>query len=451
MKTPNRFLADWLQQTGWSRGELARRVRTKATEWGHPHVFADASSVRRWLEGESPRWPVADVLADVFSAHFGSRVTTYDLGFDSDAASDRSLVYSQSYADTVEAVTDLGRADVDRRKFLTGSTFAVAATVGPSRDWLVQTLDQPAKPGRTVRFEDVTAVKNMFGAFQQMDIFQGGGSGRLALAAYMNEHVYPLLRQAHTDEVRHALCEAAAEQTYLLGWMAYDNGEHGTAQRYLIQSLRLAEESRNPALGAHVLAGMADQATLLGHPDEGRRLAQAGRNGLSRIAPESRACLADLWALEARAHGRLGNKKAAAHAVVQSEHEASNVDQGGEPEWARFIDPAYLNGEHAMTFRDLGDNDTSAEFARRSIAHARSQNRARRGAMSQAALAASHLQKRDLEAAHAAGLRTLNLSQQVKSSRCIEAVQDLRRRMVPFGQHSLVADFNERARTLLAA
>ncbi|GAA1017254.1 hypothetical protein ACFQWA_13825 [Streptomyces thermogriseus] len=46
--------------------------------------------------------------------------------------------------------------------------------------------------------------------------------------------------------------------------MAYDNGEHSVAQRYLIQALRLAEEPRNPTLGAHVLAGMADQATLLG-------------------------------------------------------------------------------------------------------------------------------------------------------------------------------------------
>lgn len=242
---------------------------------------------------------------------------------------------------------------------------------------------------------DVTAVKNMFGAFQQMDIFQGGGSGRLALAAYMNEHVYPLMRQAHTEEVRHALCEAAAEQTYLLGWMAYDNGEHGPAQRYLIQSLRLPEESGNAALGAHVLAGMADQATLLGHPDEGRRLAQAGRAGLSKT-PESDACLADMWAPEGRALAKRGEKRAAAQAVVASEQVYSNVQLDNEAEWARFIDPAYLNGEHAHTFQDIGDSVESERYARLSIDHARAQKRARRGAMSHAALAVSHLQRRDL-------------------------------------------------------
>lgn len=123
----------------------------------------------------------------------------------------------------------------------------------------------------------------------------------------MNEHVYPLLRRTHTAEVRSALCGAAAEQTYLLGWMAFDNGEHGTAQRYLVQALRLAEESGDVPLGAHVLAGMADQATLLGNPAEGRRLAQAGRHGLRNV--ESPVCLADLWALEARALAVLGDKR----------------------------------------------------------------------------------------------------------------------------------------------
>ncbi len=338
---------------------------------------------------------------------------------------------------------------MDRRMFLAAAPFAAVAAVGPSRDWLLNTLDQHPEPGPRVRLEDVTAVKNMFGEFQKMDVLQGGGSGRLILAEYMNQHIYPLLRRTHSDEVRRALCEAAAEQTYLLGWMAYDNGEHGTAQRYLIQSLRLAEESKNAALGAHVLAGMADQATLLGNPTEGRRLAQAGRTGLGKNT--SPACLADLWALEARALAKLGDKTEAARAVTQSETAYSRVRREGEQEWAAFIDPAYLHGEHANTFRDLGEPGTAEEHARQSIDHARRQRRARRGAMSQAALAVSHLQRNDLEAAHAAGVRTLRLSQQVKSSRCIEAVQDLKRRMEPFGNHRLVADFNERARELAAA
>ncbi|MEW9513360.1 hypothetical protein [Streptomyces bacillaris] len=209
----------------------------------------------------------------------------------------------------------------------------------------------------------MTNVRNMFGHFQEMDVMQGGGSGRLVLTAYMNEHVYPLLRRTHTAEVRSALCGAAAEQTYLLGWTAFDNGEHGTAQRYLIQALRLAEESGDVPLGAHVLAGMADQATLLGNPAEGRRLAQAGRHGLGNV--ESPVCLADLWALEARALAVLGDKRGTARAVIKSEAAFARAT-GDRPEWAKFIDGAYLHGEHANAFRDVDQPGLSAEHARRS-------------------------------------------------------------------------------------
>ncbi|GFH34886.1 transcriptional regulator [Streptomyces pacificus] len=445
----NENLARWLARSGMSRGELARRVKAKAVDWNEPHVATSTARVRFWLEGQIPRTPLPDIIAAVFSDCVGYRVTTYDLGLGDGASTEGALVYNSSYAATVEVVADLGRADVDRRNFLAGAPFAALAGVGPSRDWLMNVLDQKPQTGPRVRLEDVTAVKNMFGEFQKMDVLQGGGSGRLILAEYMNQHVYPLLRRTYSDDVRRALCEAAAEQTYLLGWMAYDNGEHGLAQRYLIQSLRLAEESGNPALGAHVLAGMADQATLLGDPAEGRRLAQAGRLGLSHV--NSPACLADLWCLEARALALLDDKTAAAHAVVESEKAYGKARPAEEPEWAAFIDPAYLHGEHANTFRDLGDATSADEHARRSIDHARSQKRARRGAMSQAALAVSHLQRKDLEAAHAAGVRTLSLAGQVKSSRAVEAVHDLQRRMRPFGSHRLVADFNERVRELTTA
>ncbi|WP_405978896.1 transcriptional regulator [Streptomyces sp. NBC_00158] len=449
MKTRNVGLESHLARSRMSRGELARRIKAKALEYREPHIAPGVSRIRCWIEGEQPREPVPQIVADVFSDHFGYRVTAYDIGFGAGTSVDSALVYDTSFTATVKAVAELGRADVDRRKLLAAAPFAAVAGVGPSRDWLMNTLDQEPSAGPRVRLEDVTSVKAMFEKFQRMDIFQGGGSGRLVLAEYMTQHVLPLLPRAKTEEVRRALCEAASEQTYLLGWMAYDSGEHGVAQRYLIQALRLAEESKNAALGAHVLAGMADQATLLGDPNEGRRLAQAGRHGLAKA--DSAACLADLWCLEARALAKLGDIKAASRAVIESEKAFERVRPEQEQAWAEFIDPAYLHGEHAMTFRDLNDPKSSEAHAVRSIDHAHQQKRARRGAMSQAALAVSHVQRRDVDSAYAAGLRTLTLASQVKSTRAIEAVQDLRRRMQPFGQNRLVADFNERAQALVEA
>ncbi|MFE6777252.1 transcriptional regulator [Streptomyces sp. NPDC057702] len=446
MTAPNTELSGFLDRTGLSNKELARRIRAAAHACSQLHVQPDGTTVRRWLEGHRPRPPVPDLIADVLSTALGYRVTTYDIGFGDGSIAERGLTYSSGFVDTVEAVADLGRADVERRNFLAVAPFAAVAAVGPSRDWLLSTLESQPTPGGRVRLEDVTSVRSVFARFQHVDVMQGGGAGRHALARYMNDKVYPLLRRTHAEDVRQALCEATAEQTYLLGWMAYDNGEHGTAQRYLIQSLRLAQESRNAALGAHVLAGMADQATLLGNPAEGRSLAQAGRHGLTNST--SPACMADLWCLEARALARLGQKEAAKHAVEQSQESFARVRPEREPEWAQFIDVAYLHGEHAHTFRDLGEPHQAEVHARESIREAKRQQRARRGAMSQAALAAAHVQRRDLEAAHAAGLRAISLAKQVKSSRCTEAVRDLSRRMGTYGAHRLVTDYNDRAREL---
>lgn len=278
---------------------------------------------------------------------------------------------------------------------------------------------------------------------------QGGGSARLALAAYMNEHVYPLLRAPKSAAVNDSLLRASGEQSYLLGWMAYDNGEHALAQRYLIQALRLSQESTDARLGAHILAGMADQATLMGNPAEGVRLAQTGRLGLR--GAESPACLADLYALEARGHAAMGDAQAAVSAIGRSREAFADVDYTKEPEWARFIDPAYLNGEYATAMRDVQRSEDAAAFARASITAAMAQKRARRGAMSQAVLASAHLQDRDLEAAHAAGVRTIELAGRVKSSRTLDSVKELRTRMIALGSHRLVADYDIRARDLLSA
>jgi hypothetical protein len=150
-------------------------------------------------------------------------------------------------------------------------------------------------------------------------------------------------------------------------------------------------------LGAHVLAGMFDQARMLGYPREALQLAITGRHGLAR--GYSPACAARLLALQARAHAALGEIKQAAHAVVESEHAFEHVDAGAEPEWARFIDDAYLSGEYAKTFGDLGRPVESTRFARHSIATARTQRRARSEAFSQTALAHAALARKDLETA----------------------------------------------------
>lgn len=426
-------LASWLDLPQSYVSDLERGSK-RATNLERLEQWCDALHVPhhlRWFRGPS------DTGAEATAPQANS---LQDLG----------LVYAASLPTTVDVVANLGRHDMQRRRFLTGAMFTVAASVAPSRDWLIATLETATSARGKVGNEQVDAIRRTFGVFQELDVMRGGGHARVQLAAYLTDTVVPLLQSndPDTDNGR-ALYEAAAEQLYLLGWMAFDNGEHSIAQRYLIQSLRLAQAAGNPELGAHVLAGLSDQATLTGNPDQGVQLARAGRAGLAQ--GYSPACLADLHALQARAEAAMGDAKSAAHNVHLSEKAFESTDPANEPEWARFIDVAYLNGEYAHTFRDLERPDEATQFARVSVADAERQNRARRGSLAQAALARAAIDAHDLSAAASAGLAAAKLAATVKSSRSVEAVTDLRLRLHNHSGSPAVREFLDVSGALMPA
>lgn len=186
----------------------------------------------------------------------------------------------------------------------------------------------------------------------------------------------------------------------------------------------------------------------LGHPDQGLQLARAGRAGLG-MSGQSFACLLDLWALQARAEAALGDSAAAQRSILESQRQPGRVNHDDEAEWAKFIDPAYLNGEYANAFRDIGQTDQMETFAARSAAEASKQNRARRGSLAHATLARTALARHDLEVAASSAATTVHLAVTVRSARSVEAVTDLRPRLAPHVDSPPVADFLDLADALL--
>ncbi|MEH1013698.1 hypothetical protein V6U90_11390 [Micromonospora sp. CPCC 206060] len=449
MSDPNEELAALVVQAGFSWAGLARRINDLGANEGLALRY-DYTAVNRWVKrGEKPRSPVPMLLAQALSERLGRRVSPSDFGMpEEETLASRGLQYSDNPRTAVDTIIELGRADV-RRRDIVKAPFVLAALGAPSRDWLLSTLDETSteRGPRQVGMRQVAGIREMFALFQDMDVMRGGGHARTALVEYMQSYVLPLLKREHEPAVQQALYEAAAEQSYLVGWMAYDDGEHGLAQRYLIQALRLAQAANSAALGAHVLAGMSDQANLLGYPREALMLARAGRRGVTDA--DSPACIADLHILEARALAALGESTAAAASVAKAEQVFGRVVHENEPAWAKFIDAPYVFGEAAHCFRDLGQTAEIERFANESAAGARRQGRARRGALSEAALSIAELGRANVEAAASRATRVVDLAASVNSSRAIETVRDLQRRLKPYGNLSEVRHFNARAGELL--
>lgn len=441
MSTRRTELVARRKATGWSQLALATEIDVR------PYT------VQRWESGKStpePRYRRA--LAKALEVSLGE-LDRLIAGrpASSDSVSDLKtlgLAYSRSAQETLDTIQQLGKseipnvgdADMNRRTLLKHAFFAVGAASIPSRDWLLATIDKVAGSRLKVDTDQIRAIRQVFGLFQELDVTCGGGHARRQLTAYFDGTVDPLLRRtdASTRDGR-ALYEVGAEQLYLIGWMAFDDGDHAWAQRYLIQSLRIAQEARSPELGAHVLAGLSDQSTLTGHPDHGLQLARTARAGLQQ--GHSPACLADLWALQARAEAALGDGRAVARSVLASQQAADQIRLEEEAEWARFIPGAYLLGEYAHAFRDLGMYDEAARFATLSADEAAKQQRARRGSLAHATLARAALAQHDLEAAAAEATKTLELTATVRSARSLEAVADLGRRLQSHRDSPYVASF----------
>lgn len=115
-----------------------------------------------------------------------------------------------------------------KRRGVIAAPFVLAALAAPSRDWLLATLDGAAgeRGPRRVDMKQVAAIREMFSLFQEMDVMRGGGHARVALVEYMNSYVLPLVKYRHSEPIQRALYEAGSEQAYLVGWMAYDDGQY---------------------------------------------------------------------------------------------------------------------------------------------------------------------------------------------------------------------------------
>ncbi|MFD6355346.1 hypothetical protein [Nocardia tengchongensis] len=447
MAEPNIALANLITEAGISWAGLAKRVNRLGADEGEALRY-DYTAVGRWVKhGQKPRGITPKLICRVLSERIGRPVRPADIDMeDVESLAARGLQYSRDTETTLDTIRDLGAAYTAGRF---NAPFILAALAAPSRDWLLETLDETLseRGPRAIGMNQVAGIREMFSLFQEMDVMRGGGHARTALISYMNTTVIPLIRKEHEPDVQAALYDAAAEQAYLIGWMAYDDGEHGLAQRYLIQALRLSQAAGNHVLGAHVLAGMSDQANLLGHTYEAVALARAGLHGIT--PNESAACYADLSILEARALARLGDAKATMRALQRAERTFETIDHDNEPEWARFIDPAYFFGEAAVCFRDLNQPTEIERCADLSIQACLEQRRARRGGLSQAAVAMSFVQRNEIEAAAERAKIVVHLTSSVNSSRCLEAVTDLQKTLKPFDTVPAVQEFNTEALQLL--
>jgi hypothetical protein len=469
-RTPNRQLAALIAEAGFSNAGLARRVDQLGLEHGLDLRY-DKTSVTRWLRGQQPRGTTPALIAEVFTRRLGRRLTAQDLGLDACAPVYAGLEFAATPEEAVDIVSGLWRKDSGSHAELRKIAFTPAGLVVPSRDWLIGRADDkvargepaarvPAQgrpavprqrgaergPGQKVTGGDIAALRSVGELFRSLDNMYGGGHARQALVRYLEHECEPMLRGTYGEQTGRRLFAAAADLTRLAGWTSYDIAAHGLAQRYFVQSLRLAQAAGDRAYGSYVLITMSRQAVYLGHGREAVQLARVAQQGVGTNAPPVVQAL--LHAVEARGHGVLGEVRACTGALVRAERALEAARPGDEvPYWARFFDEAQLADELGHAHRDLQQFRAAAQHAERSL-QLRAPAYARSRLFCRVVLASARLGLGELDQACALGAEAAGAAVEMRSVRAIEYVRDFEKRLEPYKDAAPVRGYREKVAAL---
>jgi len=451
-----------------SPAEFAAAVRRAAREIGE-RVSCDARYVGRVEAGEirCPNYAYERVFLHMFPGR-----TLADLGFalrssvrgrgarsTEDAPPSRTTspanttgetqgAYepydTQDPYDTHEIHENHEESDVLRRAFMRGGTVTVAAgTLGP----LGLPFDALAAD-RSVRRPGSSEAGALEEAVRRIRLLDDrhGADGLYRRAAAPLRAAYALLDAGTTRQtIADRLHSGAGELALSVGWLAHDSGRFDDARSHYAEALATARMTGDPALEAHAFCNTAFLARDAGRPREAVRAAQAAQRvarplGSSRLMSLLALREAGGWAGLA---DRTGCEQALARAQALYERGLSDAD----PEWMSFYGEAELEGLEAQCWSTLGDWPRAARHARRA-AHLQDPHFTRNIALYTAELADDLARGGCPDEAAAAGMRVLDLLDQVQSSRIQTMLAGTARVLLPHRRASGVSTFLERHASL---
>jgi tetratricopeptide (TPR) repeat protein len=331
-------------------------------------------------------------------------------------------------------------SDVLRRAFMTGSGAAVAAaslaTFGLATD-----AAAAGRPPRRAGTGEAAALEEAVRKIRLLDD-RHGADGLYRRAAAPLRAAYALLdagatRQATADRLHAGVGELALS----VGWLAHDSGRFDDARSHYAEALATARMTGDDSLEAHAFCNTAFLARDAGRPREAVRAAQAAQRAARGLGS---ARLMSLLALrEAGGWAGLADRAGCERALARAQTLFDRGPCDADPEWMSFYGEAELEGLEAQCWSALGDWERAARHARRA-ARLQDPHITRNTALYTAELADDLARGGRPDEAAAAGLRVLDLMDQVQSSRILSMLSGTARVLLPHRRAPGVAQFLER-------
>lgn len=440
----NAYLAGLITEAGISHAALARLVNQlgRRPEYGSLDLRYDSSSVNRWLRGAAPSAPAPALIAAVLARRIGRPIDPEHL-----TAGGDFLQFPADTAEAADAAVGLWHQAAHRRATARFPFVAQAATEAGWR-WAFATTAATVTGRGTKRvgMSDVHRLHTARDDFADLDRRYGGGHARAWLTDYLDREVTPLLHGRYHDHVGRRLFSAAAILTETVSYMAFDDGDHGLAQRLSIQSLALAKHADDTAFGAYVMSNMAAQLVYLG---DGRTAAQMARAAASPLRPDDAALLARIYTTEARGHALDRDLNACRTALENAESAAARTAPRSAPGWLGASSPAHHAGSTMHCLHDLGLHAEAAEHATKALNLPRDSARAR--ALHHILAARVHLGLQDIDSSCDAAHHAVRAAARLRSQRLRDRIREYAGALKPHQQHPAAQRWQAEARLLLAA
>lgn len=434
-------------------------------------VGVDRSTVIRWERAETEPQPwlrrklaghlrvTPDELSELLEAiaEVPGRSDGYTL------LSSVPLDFSLVSGHTVQVMEGFSAHDLaSRRQMLERlSVLSSAALLKPIRQW-VASLPVPPVSDNTLGPDELDELRAAVKLFRRWDASGVGGLKRKAVVGQLNAVAESLHGTTDAATLR-TLFQIMAELAQLAGWIAYDHGLPGAAQRYYVLALHACREAGSSALplGVKVIGDMTQLSTALGNYDDSLHLARTGLYALPRSSSD--LVRAELLGLESRAYAQLGNREArdaarSAEACVEIWHDAP--DDEPAPDWHHYMNQAEVDSLVASTYTQLALEDTDPKrwraYADRAERHALQARQARPKGydrsriLDEMRLAKVRLSQREPVEAVTLATGALYLANAMRSSRILDRLirfhADLTAR---YGLSSAVSEFTGHLRDYL--
>ena len=335
---------------GYTQDELAARLGVERT------------TVGRWEAGDTEPQPwqrprIAEFLKvtlDELDELLVAVTVVPDRGDGFTLVSSVPVDFSLSPSHTVQVMEGFSGHDlISRRQVLAEMALLTGpALVRPVRQWVADVPPIPLQPPYPVEPDEIEEVARAVQLFRRWDDSGAGGLRRKAVVGQLNA-VTETLREQPPLAVQRRLFGIGAELAQLSGWMAYEQGLYGLAQRYYLLALHACREAGATPFGARVISCMAKLANALGNYDDSLELVRAALCGLPRSGGEM--VRSELLGVESRAYAELGSRESA-NAIRAAEACVEVYGEGAAepaPDWMYYFDAAEADCLAANTYIEL--------------------------------------------------------------------------------------------------